>query len=143
MKHILPFLFIAVINSEMSNFLMQILIPAHLVALGLIMLGQLQFSYTLTATLPFVVTYLVAILIQLFVLLHVSHAAIFSSKKYGFDADHTAMPTITSITNLLGTCAMAAVFAILGAINDPNGDVAGAMAANSAANATSLFERLI
>lgn len=112
---------------------MNILIPAHLVVFILILLGGLQFEYQLTPTLAFALSYLSLVTVQLLLLLKISSAAIFAAKKYGLDADHSALPMITSVTSLLSTAAMTALFAVMTAIGDPNG-LHGNVAENNGAS---------
>lgn len=112
---------------------MNILIPAHLVVFILILLGGLQFEYQLTPTLAFALSYLSLVTVQLLLLLKISSAAIFAAKKYGLDPDHSALPMITSVTSLLSTAAMTALFAVMTAIGDPNG-LHGNVAENNGAS---------
>ena len=102
---------------------MKALIPSHLIVLAMIYFGQLQLPYILSLTLPFVVGYILAILIQLYILLKISTEAVFQAKKHDFDPHNSVMPIITSITNMLGAIALAALFTIMTIVDDPNGKI--------------------
>lgn len=106
---------------------MNILLPAHIITLAFFILGGQvpQDLYQIVMTLPFVVTYLVAVSVQMFILLKVSSLAIFSklATRYGFDPHHSALPMITSVTSLLSSAAMAVLFALMKALGDPNGTI--------------------
>lgn len=124
---------------------MNILLTVHALTLAFFMLGGQvpQEAYTIHLTLPFPLTYLAVVSVQMFILLKVSSAAIFSrlATKWGLDPHHSALPMITSVTSLLTSAAMAALFALMRALGDPNGVPAGSttssVGGSSSNNATS------
>ncbi|GBP40039.1 Solute carrier family 41 member 2 [Eumeta japonica] len=93
--------------------------------------GQLVFIYTIgylkaghTSLTPiFMLIYLSAALLQVFLLLIISHYMVVWMWKLGIDPDNSAIPYLTALGDLLGTALLGVAFHILYAIGDKDSDL--------------------
>lgn len=93
--------------------------------------GQLIFIYTIgylraghTSTTPtFILVYMCAALLQVFLLLTISHYMVAWMWKMGMDPDNSAIPYLTALGDLLGTALLGAAFSFLYAIGDKDSDL--------------------
>lgn len=93
--------------------------------------GQLIFIYTIgylkaghTSVTPiFILIYMSAALLQVFLLLTISHYMVLFMWKLGMDPDNSAIPYLTALGDLLGTALLGAAFHILYAIGDKDSDL--------------------
>lgn len=103
-----------------ARILMFMVIPCHLI-----------FTYTITYlkaghtsfTPIFMVIYLTAALLQVFILLYVAHVMIFWMWYFGVDPDNSAIPYLTALGDLLGTFLLGVAFQFLFLIGDQDSDV--------------------
>lgn len=93
--------------------------------------GQLIFIYTIdylraghtSATSTFILIYMSAALLQVFLLLTISHYLVVWMWKLGMDPDNSAIPYLTALGDLLGTALLGLAFSILFAIGDKDSDL--------------------
>lgn len=93
--------------------------------------GQLIFIYTIgylraghTSTTPtFILIYMSAALLQVFLLLTISHYMVRWMWGMGMDPDNSAIPYLTALGDLLGTALLGVAFSVLFAIGDRDSDV--------------------
>lgn len=93
--------------------------------------GQLIFIYTIgylkaghTSLTPiFILIYMSAALLQVLLLLTISHYLVIWMWKLGLDPDNSAIPYLTALGDLLGTALLGAAFHILYAIGDKDSDL--------------------
>lgn len=93
--------------------------------------GHLIFSYTIsylqaghTSFTPiFMIVYLTAALVQVFLLLYIAQIMILRMWKCGVDPDNSAIPYLTALGDLLGTFLLGIAFQILFLIGDRDSDV--------------------
>ncbi|XP_022122376.2 solute carrier family 41 member 1 [Pieris rapae] len=93
--------------------------------------GQLVFVYTIaylkaghTSVTPiFILIYVCAALLQVFLLLIISHYLVVWMWKLGLDPDNSAIPYLTALGDLLGTALLGVAFYILFAIGDQDSDL--------------------
>ncbi|XP_049875701.1 solute carrier family 41 member 1-like [Pectinophora gossypiella] len=93
--------------------------------------GQLIFIYTIgylkaghTSVTPiFILIYMSAALLQVFLLLTISHYLVMLMWKLGMDPDNSAIPYLTALGDLLGTALLGVAFHILYAIGDKDSDL--------------------
>ncbi|XP_075980407.1 solute carrier family 41 member 1-like [Anticarsia gemmatalis] len=93
--------------------------------------GQLIFIYTIgylraghTSTTPtFILVYMSAALLQVFLLLTISHYMVGWMWRMGMDPDNSAIPYLTALGDLLGTALLGVAFSILYVIGDKDSDV--------------------
>ncbi|XP_063626068.1 solute carrier family 41 member 1-like [Cydia splendana] len=93
--------------------------------------GQLIFIYTIgylkaghTSMTPiFILIYMSAALLQVFLLLAISHHMVIWMWKMGMDPDNSAIPYLTALGDLLGTALLGVAFHILYAIGDKDKDL--------------------
>ncbi|XP_021207335.1 solute carrier family 41 member 1 [Bombyx mori] len=93
--------------------------------------GQLIFIYTIeylraghtSTTLIFIFIYMSAALLQVFLLLAISHYMVVWMWKLGMDPDNSAIPYLTALGDLLGTALLGIAFSILYAIGDKDSDL--------------------
>ncbi|XP_046405170.1 solute carrier family 41 member 1-like [Ischnura elegans] len=101
------------------------------VLLLMVIPGHLIFSYTIsclqaghtTLTPIFVVIYLIAALIQVFLLLFLAHVMVHWMWTRKIDPDNSAIPYLTALGDLLGTGLLAIAFKVLYVIGDKDSDV--------------------
>ncbi|XP_050682289.1 solute carrier family 41 member 1-like [Leptidea sinapis] len=93
--------------------------------------GQLIFVYTIsylkaghTSVTPiFILIYMCAALLQVLLLLTISHYLVVWMWKLGLDPDNSAIPYLTALGDLLGTTLLGIAFHILFAIGDKDSDL--------------------
>lgn len=93
--------------------------------------GQLIFLYTIgflraghTSLTPvFILIYMAAALLQVFMLLTISHYLVLWMWKLGMDPDNSAIPYLTALGDLLGTALLGVAFIILDVIGDKDSDL--------------------
>ena len=105
----------------MARLLMLVLIPAHLFYMGIIY--GLQYKLDITAfkiTIPFVTSYLVAVIVQLLLLLYLAYVSVFWAWKRRINPDNSAIPFTSALADVFGNCLMAVTFLFLKFINDEN-----------------------
>ncbi|XP_060537230.1 solute carrier family 41 member 1-like [Cylas formicarius] len=103
-----------------AQMLMLMVIPGHLI-----------FSYTISYlkaghtsfTLIFMIVYLMAALLQVFLLLYSAQVLTLSMWKSGIDPDNSAIPYLTALGDLLGTMLLGIAFQFLYLIGDRDSDV--------------------
>lgn len=108
------------IHSRTCRVLLLLVIPGHLMFAFTI--SFLQFGHT-TVTGTFVVFYLCAAIIQIWILLHTAHWMIHLMWKCSVDPDNSAIPYLTALGDLLGGGLLALAFEILFLIGDRDSDV--------------------
>ncbi len=97
-----------------------LVVPGHL--LFAFTISFLQFGHT-TITPIFVVFYVIAAVIQVWILLHTAHWMIHLMWKKLIDPDNSAIPYLTALGDLLGGGLLALAFEILYLIGDRDADV--------------------
>lgn len=93
--------------------------------------GHLIFSYTISYlqaghtsfTLTFMIVYLSAALLQVFVLLYIAQVLTLSMWKADVDPDNSAIPYLTALGDLIGTMLLGIAFELLYVIGDGDSDV--------------------
>lgn len=93
--------------------------------------GQLIFLYTIgylkaghTSLTPiFILVYMSAAMLQVFLLLTISHYMVLGMWRLGMDPDNSAIPYLTALGDLLGTALLGVAFHILYAIGDKDSDL--------------------
>ncbi|CAG9564639.1 unnamed protein product [Danaus chrysippus] len=93
--------------------------------------GQLIFIYTIgylkaghTSLTPiFILIYMTAAMLQVFLLLCISHYLVVGMWRLGLDPDNSAIPYLTALGDLLGTALLGIAFHILYAIGDKDSDL--------------------
>lgn len=103
-----------------ARMLMLMVIPGHLIFSYTI--SYLQAGHT-SFTPIFMVVYLSAALIQVFLLLYIAQIMILRMWKCGVDPDNSAIPYLTALGDLLGTFLLGIAFQILYLIGDRDSDV--------------------
>lgn len=107
-------------HAATARMLMLMVIPGHLI-----------FSYTISYlkaghtsfTVIFMVVYLSAAVLQVFVLLYIAQVMILWMWKDGVDPDNSAIPYLTAMGDLLGTFLLGVAFQFLYLIGDKDSDV--------------------
>lgn len=94
---------------------MMLVIPGHLMFATTISL--LQFGHT-TLTPTFLVFYVLAAVLQIWILLHTAHWMIHFMWKQSVDPDNSAIPYLTALGDLLGGGLLALAFEILNLLGD-------------------------
>ena len=108
------------INSRVSHLLLALSLPAQLFNLSILYILQVRFHYSFSLTVPFIASFTVLIFTQVFIILQLSHVAVFLATKAGYNPDTAAVPLIAALNNLIGNCALAVMFAFLEAVGDPS-----------------------
>lgn len=103
-----------------ARMLMLMVIPGHLIFSYTI--SYLQAGHT-SFTPIFMVIYLTAALVQVFLLLYIAQVMILHMWKCGIDPDNSAIPYLTALGDLLGTLLLGIAFQILFLIGDRDSDV--------------------
>ncbi|XP_056645080.1 solute carrier family 41 member 1-like isoform X1 [Diorhabda sublineata] len=103
-----------------AQMLMLMVVPGHLIFSYTI--SYLQAGHT-SFTLIFMVVYLSAALLQVFLLLYIAQIMTLNMWKLGIDPDNSAIPYLTAIGDLLGTLLLALAFHLLYFIGDRDSDV--------------------
>lgn len=100
---------LATTNAMAARALLFLVLPGHVVFNTAIGLAQ---GFSLLTT-SFVLLYLLAALLQVFVLLHIASVLVHAMWRKGEDPDNAAIPYLTALGDLLGGGLLAAVFYIL------------------------------
>lgn len=108
------------IHSRTCRILLMLVVPGHL--LFAYTISFLQFGHT-SVTPIFVVVYICAAVIQIWILLHTAHWMIHLMWKHSIDPDNSAIPYLTALGDLLGGGLLALTFEILFLIGDKDSDV--------------------
>lgn len=103
-----------------AQLLMLMVIPGHLI-----------FSYTISYleaghtsfTFIFMIVYLSAAVVQVFLLLYIAQVMTLGMWKHGVDPDNSAIPYLTALGDLLGTLLLGIAFHVLYIIGDRDSDV--------------------
>lgn len=103
-----------------AQMLMLMVIPGHLIFSYTI--SYLQAGHT-SFTFIFMVVYLSAALLQVFLLLYIAQVMTLSMWKHGVDPDNSAIPYLTALGDLLGTLLLGIAFQFLYLIGDRDSDV--------------------
>ncbi|XP_050313848.1 solute carrier family 41 member 1-like [Anthonomus grandis grandis] len=103
-----------------AKMLMLMVIPGHLIFSYTV--SYLQAGHT-SITFIFLVVYLSAALIQVFLLLYTAQVLTLCMWKSGVDPDNSAIPYLTAFGDLLGTLLLGIAFQILFLIGDKDSDV--------------------
>nr|CAI5852704.1 unnamed protein product [Callosobruchus analis] len=103
-----------------AKILMLMVIPGHLIFSY--MISYLQAGHT-SFTFIFMVVYLSAALIQVFLLLYIAQVMTLFMWKNSVDPDNSAIPYLTAIGDLLGTLLLGIAFQFLYLIGDRDSDV--------------------
>lgn len=99
-----------------ARLLLLMVIPAHLTYLTVIWLLKSQLHFTSF----FILAYLLAALLQVSLLLFISHLVVPFLWLSGIDPDTSAIPVMMSCADLLGTILLACVFHLLHTFGQPN-----------------------
>ena len=113
------FVFLA-LHAKTAKVLLLLVVPGHLIFIQGIKL--LQAGHT-SITLVFLQFYLLAALIQVFVLLYIAQIMIFWMWKKKIDPDNSAIPYLTALGDLIGTGLLSLAFYVLFIISDADEDV--------------------
>ncbi|RWS29330.1 Solute carrier family 41 member 2-like protein [Leptotrombidium deliense] len=108
------------IHARTASLLLMMVIPGHLIfmfGIKLMQAGHTSFTFT------FMLVYLFAALIQVFLLLYFAHVMVFWMWAHKIDPDNSAIPYLTAIGDLLGTGLLAIAFLFLYSIGDKDTDV--------------------
>lgn len=106
--------------SSTTRLLLMMVIPGQLIFIYTI--GYLKAGHT-SVTPIFILIYMSAALLQVFLLLTISHYMVLFMWKLGMDPDNSAIPYLTALGDLLGTALLGAAFHILYAIGDKDSDL--------------------
>lgn len=107
-------------HATTARVLMMMVVPGHLIFSYTI--SYLQAGHT-SFTPVFMVVYLAAALLQVFLLLYIAQVMILYMWKKGVDPDNSAIPYLTALGDLLGTLLLGLAFHILYLIGDRDADV--------------------
>lgn len=107
-------------HAKTAKVLLLFVVPGHLIFLQGIKL--LQAGHT-SITLIFLYFYLLAALIQVFVLLYIAQIIIFWMWRKGINPDDAAIPYLTALGDLIGTGLLSLAFYLLFLIGDRDDDV--------------------
>ncbi|KAF5303890.1 hypothetical protein FQR65_LT08084 [Abscondita terminalis] len=107
-------------HASTARMLMIMVIPGHLIFSYTI--SYLQAGHT-SLTPIFMVVYLSAAMLQVFLLLYIAQVMIAWMWQAGIDPDNSAIPYLTAIGDLLGTFLLGVAFQILFLIGDRDSDV--------------------
>ncbi|CAN7982295.1 unnamed protein product [Ixodes pacificus] len=108
------------VHARTAMVLLLMVIPGHLVFTYGIRL--LQAGHT-SVTPIFLVVYLTAAVIQVFLLLYIAHVMVHWMWTRRVDPDNSAIPYLTALGDLFGTALLAVSFCLLSAIGDGDSDV--------------------
>ncbi|XP_066155340.1 solute carrier family 41 member 1-like [Euwallacea fornicatus] len=103
-----------------AKMLMLMVVPGHLIFSY--MISYLQAGHT-SYTFTFIVVYLSAALIQVFLLLYIAQVLTLGMWKAGVDPDNSAIPYLTALGDLIGTMLLGIAFQLLYFIGDRDSDV--------------------
>lgn len=108
------------VNNKSAQVLLLLVIPGHLIFLYTI---HLMKSGHTSLTVVFVVVYLFAAVLQVFILLWIADWMVHRFWRTGKDPDSFSIPYLTALGDLLGTALLALSFHFLWLIGDRDGDV--------------------
>ncbi|XP_066866116.1 solute carrier family 41 member 2 [Kogia breviceps] len=108
------------VNNKSAQVLLLLVIPGHLIFLYTI---HLMKSGHTSLTVIFVVVYLFAAVLQVFILLWIADWMVHHFWRKGKDPDSFSIPYLTALGDLLGTALLALSFHFLWLIGDRDGDV--------------------
>ncbi|XP_029457382.1 solute carrier family 41 member 2 isoform X2 [Rhinatrema bivittatum] len=108
------------VNNKSAQVLLLLVIPGHLIFLYTI---HLMKSGHTTLTPVFIAVYLLAALLQVFMLLWIADWMVHHIWRKGKDPDSFSIPYLTALGDLLGTALLAISFHFLWLIGDRDGDV--------------------
>ncbi|KOB75011.1 Solute carrier family 41 member 1 [Operophtera brumata] len=106
--------------SSTTKMLLLMVIPGQLIFIYTI--GYLRAGHT-SSTPTFILVYMCAALLQVFLLLGISHYLVVWMWKMGIDPDNSAIPYLTALGDLLGTAFLGLAFSFLYAIGDKDSDL--------------------
>lgn len=107
-------------HARTAQLLMLMVIPGHLIfsyTISYLEAGHTSFTFT------FMIVYLSAAVLQVFVLLYIAQVMTLGIWKCGIDPDNSAIPYLTALGDLLGTLLLGIAFHFLYLIGDRDGDV--------------------
>ncbi|XP_017778722.1 PREDICTED: solute carrier family 41 member 1-like isoform X1 [Nicrophorus vespilloides] len=107
-------------HADTARMLMLMVVPGHLIFSYTI--SYLQAGHT-SFTPIFMLVYLAAALVQVFLLLYIAQVIIVWMWEMGTDPDNSAIPYLTAFGDLLGTLLLGIAFQILFLIGDRDSDV--------------------
>lgn len=108
------------VNNKSAQVLLLLVVPGHLIFLYTI---HLMKSGHTSLTVVFVVVYLLAAVLQVFILLWIADWMVHRFWRKGKDPDSFSIPYLTALGDLLGTALLALSFHFLWLIGDHDGDV--------------------
>jgi len=108
------------VHSRTCRILMMLVVPGHLLFAFTISFFNLGHT---TVTPIFVIFYICAAFLQIWILLHTAHWMIHLMWKWSIDPDNSAIPYLTALGDLLGGGLLALAFEILFLIGDKDSDV--------------------
>lgn len=97
-----------------------LVVPGHLLFASTISLFNVGHT---SITFIFVVFYILAAVLQIWILLHTAHWMIHLMWKFSIDPDNSAIPYLTALGDFLGGALLALAFEILYLIGDKDSDV--------------------
>lgn len=107
-------------HASTAQLLMLMVVPGHLIfsyTISYLEAGHTSFTFT------FMVVYLCAALLQVFLLLYIAQIMTLGMWKLGIDPDNSAIPYLTALGDLLGTLLLGMAFHFLYIIGDRDSDV--------------------
>lgn len=107
-------------HARTSRVLMMMVIPGHLIfayTISYVKAGHTSLTFT------FVCVYLLAAVVQVFLLLYIAHVMVHWMWTKEIDPDNSAIPYLTAIGDLLGTGLLAVAFMFLYLIGDKDSDL--------------------
>ncbi|XP_039756347.1 solute carrier family 41 member 1-like [Pararge aegeria] len=108
------------VMGNISKLLLLMVIPGQLIFIYTI--GYIKAGHT-SLTPIFTIVYMTAAILQVFLLLTISHYMVIWMWKLGLDPDNSAIPYLTALGDLLGTALLGIAFHLLYAIGDKDKDV--------------------
>jgi len=111
-------------NSKMSQLLLLVTIPAQIIYLTVVFVLQNRLKLAaIHLTWPLAGSLLLAILVQVFIVLQLSHVELFIVTRLRLDPENSAVPLVSAFNNLIGNCVLACVFVYLRAVHDVNANL--------------------
>ncbi|KAL0871296.1 hypothetical protein ABMA27_005045 [Loxostege sticticalis] len=106
--------------SNTTKLLLLMVVPGQLIFIYTI--GYLRAGHT-SMTPTFILFYMSAAMLQVFLLLLISHYLVLFMWKLGMDPDNSAIPYLTALGDLLGTALLGVAFRLLDIIDDDDADL--------------------
>jgi hypothetical protein len=103
-------------NSRLARLLWSLVIPTHIFFLIIIYFWQQNFVFTA----PFLLTYFLAIQIQVSIVLYLGYCGVMWSWRKKLNPDNSAIPFNSVMADFFGNFLMAGAFTFLNAIGDVN-----------------------